>query len=538
MIDLGGQSISAHDHLDGVTPIPTLIVWGSRDRMIPAWHALSAQRAVPDCRVELFEGAGHFPHLDDPDRFARVLREFIADSSEAGPSDRDRGLTGSPRPAAAVPRTEDLGHWSAPRPWPKVANMWSAMSLSSAGTRPGGPWFSRRPGLTLLVIGVLFAAVLALRLLAGGPVDAYSMLYVLPVALAATALGMRGGAAAGVLAVALVLVWTVVRDVELGPSGWLTRAVPLLLLGFLLGRARDRARRAEVDLRRHEVAAMLHREAIEINDSLVQRMTAAKWSLESGLTEAGLDILTTAVSEAHQLVSDLLRRADMGERAEALPGGFGTGVGLEDGVGPGVGVGLRDGAWDSPEPDLSRRVRARARDSTSRSEQKPVRRRLRHISPSSVPSSSTTASRRSPRAARIAGTASAGAVAGTVRSRRVDQGSAGPLPGTCGGRSVRVRVPTSVLPSVSSTRCTWSLARAARASSTRAPAGKRLRAPEHDVAHQRIRVPPGVCSPATARALPAGASWSLTGRCGPSRGGAGGCRAGRRRGCGRRCRAG
>lgn len=77
VIDIGGQSISAHDHLADVTPPPTLIVWGSRDRMIPAWHALSAQRALPECRVELFEGAGHFPHLDDPDRFARVLREFM-----------------------------------------------------------------------------------------------------------------------------------------------------------------------------------------------------------------------------------------------------------------------------------------------------------------------------------------------------------------------------------------------------------------------------------------------------------------------------
>ena len=75
----------------GVLPIPTMIVWGSRDRMIPAWHALSVQRALPDCRVELFEGAGHFPHLDDPDRFARVLREFIADSSGAGPGAATEG---------------------------------------------------------------------------------------------------------------------------------------------------------------------------------------------------------------------------------------------------------------------------------------------------------------------------------------------------------------------------------------------------------------------------------------------------------------
>ena len=55
-----------------------MIVWGSKDRMIPAWHALSVRAALPECRVELFEGAGHFPHLEDPDRFARVVREFIA----------------------------------------------------------------------------------------------------------------------------------------------------------------------------------------------------------------------------------------------------------------------------------------------------------------------------------------------------------------------------------------------------------------------------------------------------------------------------
>ncbi|WP_309650397.1 alpha/beta fold hydrolase [Nocardioides sp.] len=78
VIDLGGQSISAHDHLGDALPVPVLIVWGTRDRMIPASHALSAQQLVPECQVELFEGAGHFPHLDDPDRFARVLRDFVA----------------------------------------------------------------------------------------------------------------------------------------------------------------------------------------------------------------------------------------------------------------------------------------------------------------------------------------------------------------------------------------------------------------------------------------------------------------------------
>ncbi|MGA8987850.1 alpha/beta fold hydrolase [Aeromicrobium sp.] len=78
VIDIGGQSISAHDHLEDAPPVTTLIVWGSKDRMIPVAHALTLERELPDCRVEVFDGAGHFPHLDDPDRFARLLRDFIA----------------------------------------------------------------------------------------------------------------------------------------------------------------------------------------------------------------------------------------------------------------------------------------------------------------------------------------------------------------------------------------------------------------------------------------------------------------------------
>ena len=84
VIDIGGQSISAHDHLDGALPITTMIVWGSNDRMIPVEHARTVSRSLPDCQVEIFEGAGHFPHLDDPDRFARVLREFISGGAAGG----------------------------------------------------------------------------------------------------------------------------------------------------------------------------------------------------------------------------------------------------------------------------------------------------------------------------------------------------------------------------------------------------------------------------------------------------------------------
>ncbi|WP_435203172.1 alpha/beta fold hydrolase [Janibacter sp. GS2] len=82
VIDVGGQSISAHDHLTDTTPPPTLIVWGSKDRMIPPHHAIQAQASVPGSRVELFDGAGHFPHLDDPVRFADLLEEFILSTEQ------------------------------------------------------------------------------------------------------------------------------------------------------------------------------------------------------------------------------------------------------------------------------------------------------------------------------------------------------------------------------------------------------------------------------------------------------------------------
>ena len=171
----------------------------------------------------------------------------------------------------------------------------------------------------LATAGLLYAGVLALRLSSGDVAEAYSMLYTLPVALLATSFGLRAGAAAGLLAVGLVAVWAMVDHIELSAVGWASRVLPLLLLGVLLGEATDRMRRTEEERRKLEAAALLHREAIEINDSLVQGMAAAKWALEAGNTEAGLKTLDDTIGRAHDLVSGLIRRADMGGRTEQLP---------------------------------------------------------------------------------------------------------------------------------------------------------------------------------------------------------------------------
>lgn len=79
VIDPGGQTVTAWDHLPMAETIPTMLVWGAKDRIIPSWHAVTAQAGFPGCRVEIFERAGHFPHLAEPERFAALLREFVAE---------------------------------------------------------------------------------------------------------------------------------------------------------------------------------------------------------------------------------------------------------------------------------------------------------------------------------------------------------------------------------------------------------------------------------------------------------------------------
>ena len=96
--DPSGQTISALERLPALAHIPTLLVWGANDRMIPVAHGVAAQQAIPGSRLEVFERAGHAPHLRDPLRFAALLREFV-DSTPAPPRPERAGW---PRRSRAV----------------------------------------------------------------------------------------------------------------------------------------------------------------------------------------------------------------------------------------------------------------------------------------------------------------------------------------------------------------------------------------------------------------------------------------------------
>ena len=83
VIDPAGQRVDATDRLYLAEHVPSLIVWGDRDRMIPVQHGRDAHELMPGSRLEVFPGAGHFPFNDDPERFVAVLADFIATTQPA-----------------------------------------------------------------------------------------------------------------------------------------------------------------------------------------------------------------------------------------------------------------------------------------------------------------------------------------------------------------------------------------------------------------------------------------------------------------------
>jgi pimeloyl-ACP methyl ester carboxylesterase len=102
VIDVSGQRVSANDRLHLAAVLPTLIVWGEKDSIIPPKHGQAAHEAMPGSRFEVFPGAGHMPHHDDPERFARILEDFCEQTEPARlETDHWRPLLSGEAPAPA-----------------------------------------------------------------------------------------------------------------------------------------------------------------------------------------------------------------------------------------------------------------------------------------------------------------------------------------------------------------------------------------------------------------------------------------------------
>jgi pimeloyl-ACP methyl ester carboxylesterase len=87
VVEPGGQRVHAGDLLYLGEGRPTLIVWGALDTVIPVAHAYEAHAMIPGSTLEVFEQSRHFPHMDEPSRFVRVVLHFL-DSTTPAPIDR------------------------------------------------------------------------------------------------------------------------------------------------------------------------------------------------------------------------------------------------------------------------------------------------------------------------------------------------------------------------------------------------------------------------------------------------------------------
>jgi len=108
VIDFQGQRVSANDRLYLASQVPILIVWGSRDNIIPVAHAHAAHAAIPGSRLEVFDGVGHFAHSEEPARFTELLRDFMKKSRPShvtAEAWRKILATGESRPPRARVRT-------------------------------------------------------------------------------------------------------------------------------------------------------------------------------------------------------------------------------------------------------------------------------------------------------------------------------------------------------------------------------------------------------------------------------------------------
>lgn len=63
--------------------VPTLVVWGTKDLILPVAGLQAAAHAFPHARTHRFEGVGHMPQIERPDDFSRIVSWFLADVENA-----------------------------------------------------------------------------------------------------------------------------------------------------------------------------------------------------------------------------------------------------------------------------------------------------------------------------------------------------------------------------------------------------------------------------------------------------------------------
>ena len=92
VVDWRGQIVTMADRAYLTEAMPMCVVWGRNDQVIPVRHAGNAAALAPSARVEIIPNAGHFPHKDHPQRFVKIVNDFIR-STEPAVYERDHWRT-------------------------------------------------------------------------------------------------------------------------------------------------------------------------------------------------------------------------------------------------------------------------------------------------------------------------------------------------------------------------------------------------------------------------------------------------------------
>jgi pimeloyl-ACP methyl ester carboxylesterase len=83
VVDWQGQIVTMADRAYLTEAMPICVIWGDQDRVIPVSHAERAAALAPNARIEIMPNAGHFPHKDHPQRFVKVLNDFVSTTRPA-----------------------------------------------------------------------------------------------------------------------------------------------------------------------------------------------------------------------------------------------------------------------------------------------------------------------------------------------------------------------------------------------------------------------------------------------------------------------
>jgi pimeloyl-ACP methyl ester carboxylesterase len=108
VLDLSGQRLhTGIERLQLVNGAPLLLIAGARDSVIPVQHTVQAHQSFSGSRLEVFPGASHFPHVDDPQRFADVVLDFLTTTTPSRTDLEDvrrrlRSAVGPAPPAGSI----------------------------------------------------------------------------------------------------------------------------------------------------------------------------------------------------------------------------------------------------------------------------------------------------------------------------------------------------------------------------------------------------------------------------------------------------